>query len=60
MSVERISAVTLKVANMQATVSFTAISWDLIVVSDVPLTVPPDKLKDIQVVTTIIDDKIVK
>jgi predicted amidohydrolase YtcJ len=32
---------------------------DLIVVSDDPLTVPPDKLKDIKVVTTIIDGKIV-
>jgi predicted amidohydrolase YtcJ len=32
---------------------------DLIVVSDDPLTVQPDKLKDIKVVTTIIDGKIV-
>jgi predicted amidohydrolase YtcJ len=33
---------------------------DLIVVSDDPLTVPPDILKDIKVETTIIDGKIVK
>ena len=33
---------------------------DLIVVSDDPLTVPPDKLKDIKVETTIIDGKIVE
>ena len=33
---------------------------DLIIVSDDPLTVPPDKFKDIKVVTTIIDGKIVK
>jgi len=33
---------------------------DLIVVSDDPLTVPRDKLKDIKVETTIIDAKIVK
>jgi predicted amidohydrolase YtcJ len=32
---------------------------DLIIVSDDPLTVPPDKLKDIKVVTTITDGKIV-
>ena len=33
---------------------------DLIIVSDDPFTVPPDKFKDIKVVTTIIDGKIVK
>ncbi len=33
---------------------------DLIIVSDDPLTVPPDKLREIKVVTTIIDGKIVK
>jgi len=33
---------------------------DLIIVSDDPLTVPADKLKDIKVETTIIDGKIVK
>jgi predicted amidohydrolase YtcJ len=32
---------------------------DLIIVSDDPLTVPPDKLKEIKVLTTIIDGKIV-
>jgi len=33
---------------------------DLIIVSDDPLTVPADKLKDIKVKTTIIDGKVVK
>jgi predicted amidohydrolase YtcJ len=33
---------------------------DLIVVSDDPLTVPPDKLKDITVKLTIVDGKVVQ
>ena len=33
---------------------------DLIVVSDDPLTVPPDKLKDIKVEMTIVDGKVVQ
>ena len=33
---------------------------DLIVVSDDPLTVPPDRLKDIKVEMTILDGKVVQ